>query len=109
MSLSTHVLDTALGRPVPNLAITLDHRDASAWQLICHTVTNIDGRTSAFPRELNPGIYRLHFDTAAHFERQGVAALHPFVEIAFTVTDPLTHLHVPLLLTANGYTTYRGS
>jgi len=48
-------------------------------------------------------------DTAEYFAAQKIASLYPFVEIVFTVTGPTQHYHIPLLLTANGYTTYRGS
>ncbi len=55
------------------------------------------------------GDYRLRFDTLPYFVAQGLTSLYPFVEIVFTVEDPEQHFHIPLLLTANGYTTYRGS
>ena len=109
MSLSTHVLDTHTGRPVPALTIVLEHLHASEWQLLTTVLTDENGRTRDFPADLHPGIYRLHFDTAPYFAQQGLFALHPFVEITFTIVDAAPHLHIPLLLTANGYTTYRGS
>ena len=59
--------------------------------------------------ELAVGIYRLRFATEGYFGRMGTVGLYPWVEIAFEVRDAMGHYHVPLLLTANGYTTYRGS
>ncbi len=58
---------------------------------------------------LETGLYRIRFDTAAYYEAQHLAGLYPYVEIAFEVRDSGQHYHIPLLLTANGYTTYRGS
>ena len=52
---------------------------------------------------------RIHFDTAAYFERNRLQGLYPYIEIVFTVSDEKQHYHIPLLLTANSYTTYRGS
>ena len=53
--------------------------------------------------------YRIHFETAAYYKRTPTRGLYPYVEIVFTVSDGEQHYHIPLLLTANGYTTYRGS
>jgi 5-hydroxyisourate hydrolase len=58
---------------------------------------------------LQSGIYRVNFETNAYFERNRVEGLYPYVEIVFRVSDSEQHYHIPLLLTANGYTTYRGS
>lgn len=110
MTLSTHILDTALGRPAPGIAVTLTHQQGPTWQHILTGETDPDGR-HRFPAEpaLTPGLYRLHFDTAAYFAAQGLTPLHPYIEITFHLTAAAAHLHIPLLLTANGYTTYRGS
>jgi len=59
--------------------------------------------------ELQARIYRVHFETNVYFERNRVEGLYPYVQIVFTVSDKEQHYHIPLLLTANGYTTYRGS
>lgn len=108
MGISTHVLDLWSGRPAVGVGLTL-----SVGQAVIRTaVTDADGRCkSLLPKgaALVAGMYRLRFDTAAYFDAHGVAGLYPFVEIAFEVRDPAEHFHIPLLLTANGYTTYRGS
>ena len=59
--------------------------------------------------ELPSGVYRLVFDTASYFDGLGVDGLYPVVEVTFQVRDGESHFHIPLLLSANGYTTYRGS
>jgi 5-hydroxyisourate hydrolase len=59
--------------------------------------------------ELTPGVYRLSFDTGSYFLSQRVTGLYPVVEVTFQVREGESHFHVPLLLSANGYTTYRGS
>ena len=119
MGLSTHILDTALGRPAAGVAVTLSQlsgdlrlsADLHSWQLIGSGHTDADGRCKTLLGEtsLEPVTYKLHFATAAYFAAAPLPSLYPFVEIVFTVTDAAQHHHIPLLLTANGYTTYRGS
>ena len=58
--------------------------------------------------ELPPGVYRLVFDTASYFDGLRGDSLYPVVEVTFQVRDGESHFHIPLLLSANGYTTYRG-
>ena len=96
---TTHVLDTTAGRPAAGIAVTLERGD----QVVASGTTDADGRIAGLgPERLDPGTYRLRFDTAAH------SGFFPEVVIAFVVADD-THLHVPLLLSPHGYTTYRGS
>lgn len=96
---STHVLDTALGRPAAGIAVALEHDEA----VVARGTTDRDGRIADLgPDRLQPGTYRLRFDTA------DLSAFFPEVLIAFVVADG-DHLHVPLLLSPHGYTTYRGS
>jgi 5-hydroxyisourate hydrolase len=112
MGISTHILDTALGRPAAEVPVTLAFMENGAWSPIKEAVTDTDGRCKYLlspTQTLQPGTYRLHFATAAYFERNRVEGLYPYVEIVFTVLDEKQHYHIPLLLTANGYTTYRGS
>jgi 5-hydroxyisourate hydrolase len=112
MGISTHILDTARGRPAAEVPIALSFFRNEHWQVLSENKTDADGRC----RQLLPegaafeiGIYRVRFDTAAYYETQRLAGLYPYVEIAFEVRDSQQHFHIPLLLTANGYTTYRGS
>jgi len=111
MGLSTHILDTALGKPAVGVALVLWQETAEGWSEIGRGSTDPDGRcrTLLGERALETATYKLRFETAPYFARQKTAALHPFVEIVFTVADPSQHYHIPLLITANGYTTYRGS
>jgi 5-hydroxyisourate hydrolase len=112
MGISTHILDTALGRPAAAVPVTLAFMENGAWSLINEAVTDADGRCKHLlppTQTLQPGTYRIHFETAAYFERNRLQGLYPYIEIVFTVSDNEQHYHIPLLLTANGYTTYRGS
>ncbi len=111
MGLSTHILDTALGRPVPGVAVALLLQEGDAWITVGRGVTDADGRCRSLlgTEPLLAAVYKLRFETAPWFAAQGLASLFPFVEIAFQPSAPATHHHIPLLLTANGYTTYRGS
>lgn len=111
MSLSTHILDTAIGRPAANVSLTLSQLDGETWRLIGSSQTDPDGRCKTLlgDHALHAATYKIHFHTAAYFHHLGLTSLYPFVEIVFTVTDPAQHYHIPLLLTGNGYTTYRGS
>ena len=99
-TLSTHVLDTALGQPAPGIAVRLESRDGDTLDL---GTTDADGRIGSLGGELGLGSYVLRFDTAAY-----VAGFFPEVVIVFTIADERHH-HVPLLLSPYGYSTYRGS
>jgi 5-hydroxyisourate hydrolase len=109
--ITTHVLDTAAGRPGKAIAIELERDDGGTWHRVGAGVTDDDGRlrtlTPAGP--VDPGAYRLRFHTAAYFAAHHQAAFFPIVEIQFTVVDGAQHHHVPLLLSPYGYSTYRGS
>jgi 5-hydroxyisourate hydrolase len=109
--ITTHVLDTAAGKPGAGIAIELDHADpAGAWQLVGAGVTDDDGRLRTLTAAaVDPGTYRIRFATAAYFAVRGVTGFFPAVEIQFTVGDGAQHYHVPLLLSPFGYSTYRGS
>lgn len=113
MGLSTHILDTSQGRPAAGIEVKLLQESGDAWREIGRGVTDADGRCRALlgERELERATYKLRFEVAPYLAAQTItiSSLYPFVEIAFTVTDPLQHYHIPLLIAANGYTTYRGS
>ena len=111
MSLSTHILDTALGRPAANIAITLSQLDGETWHEIGNARTDADGRCNDLlgDRFYPATQYKLRFHTAPYFHAQHLPTLYPYIEIIFLITDPTQHHHIPLLLAANGYTTYRGS
>jgi len=112
MGISTHILDTAIGRPAAKVAVSLARHEQGHWLLLSESQTDADGRARQLLPEniaLQAGLYRIRFETAAYYESQHLAGLYPYVEIAFEVRDSQGHYHIPLLLTANGYTTYRGS
>jgi 5-hydroxyisourate hydrolase len=111
--ISTHVLDTARGKPASGVPVRLERQEASgAWHTLASASTNEDGRCAQLLPEddaSGPGVYRLTFDTAAYFATQNVDGLYPNVMISFRVREGESHFHIPLLLSPNGYTTYRGS
>jgi 5-hydroxyisourate hydrolase len=111
MGISTHILDTALGRPAAEVAVLLARWEQEHWLVLCEAKTDADGRCKLLSTDapLRTGLYRIRFETAAYYQAQHIAGLYPYVEIAFEVRDAEQHYHIPLLLTANGYTTYRGS
>jgi len=110
--ITTHVLDTSIGKPGQGIAITLSQQNEEGnWQILASGVTNEDGRISNLlpsDKVLDPGIYMMFFETGAYFKRMGTDGFYPFAQIAFEVKDD-AHYHVPLLLNPFGYSTYRGS
>jgi 5-hydroxyisourate hydrolase len=109
--ITTHVLDTARGRPGQAIAVELELADGAGWRAIGAGTTDDDGRlrTLTPPGPVAPGTYRLRFHTGAYLTAHHGAAFFPVVEIAFAVGDGAQHYHVPLLLSPYGYSTYRGS
>jgi 5-hydroxyisourate hydrolase len=103
--ISTHVLDTALGRPAGGVEVTLSEPDGATHR----SVTDGEGRIAALTTgPLPPGVYRITFDTAKYFAATVQRGFYPEVSIVFTV-ETQCHHHVPLLLSPFGYSTYRGS
>jgi 5-hydroxyisourate hydrolase len=111
--ISTHVLDTALGKPAENVPVRLEGRRIDGrWLTLGSSDTDADGRCAQMLTDSQPaaeGLYRLVFDTATYYAAQNVSGLYPVVEITFEVRKGESHCHIPLLLSPNGYTTYRGS
>lgn len=111
--ISTHVLDTSCGKPAASVPVRLERQEAPGkWGLLGSELTDQDGRCGELlpdQKALVAGLYRLTFDTATYFAAQKIHALYPLVEITFQVRDGESHFHIPLLLSPNGYTTYRGS
>jgi 5-hydroxyisourate hydrolase len=108
--LSTHVLDTARGRPAAGVRISVELRDGDGWRDLGGGVTDADGRVPTLvDGPLQAGTHRLTFETGAWFRAQGTAGFYPEVTVVFQVEDPGAHHHVPLLLSPFGYSTYRGS
>lgn len=112
MGISTHVLDTAIGRPAADVGVKLAHLDANgAWRRIAEGVTDADGRVAPLvtDADLVPGDWRITFATGAYFDARGERSFHPSVTIDFRVDDATQHYHVPLLTSAWSWSTYRGS
>jgi 5-hydroxyisourate hydrolase len=111
--ISTHVLDTAKGKPAAGVPVSLERQESSGkWLSLGLSQTDQDGRCGELLPDgavLVEGVYRLTFDTASYFATCGVDGLYPAVEILFRVRTGEKHFHIPLLLSPNGYTTYRGS
>jgi 5-hydroxyisourate hydrolase len=111
-AITTHVLDTSLGRPAAGIRVSLEQRVAGAWREVGRGATDADGRCRTLMAdgvELVAGTYRLIFDTGRYFQDLEIPAFHPDVTITFTAAPGESHYHVPLLLSPFGYTTYRGS
>lgn len=109
--ITTHVLDTALGRPAAGVPITLERAAGASWAPVGSGVTDADGRLRTLTPQgpVEPGTYRIRFDTATYFSSTSTTGFFPVVEIQFLVHDGAQHYHVPLLLSPFGFSTYRGS
>ena len=114
--LTTHVLDTARGKPAAGMAIALSIRDGDGFRLLKTTVTNGDGRTDEpliAGDRLTAGVYELTFAAGAYFRGLGEPLPSPpfldEVAIRFGIADAEGNYHVPLLVSPYGYSTYRGS
>jgi 5-hydroxyisourate hydrolase len=112
MTISTHVLDTSIGRPAASIIVQLQRQTGTAWAVVSKAVTDKDGRVAAlFPPSSAAGAggYRLIFEVGDYFHARGVESFYGKVSIDFVVRDAAAHYHVPLLLSPYGYSTYRGS
>jgi len=109
--ITTHILDTERGRPVAGVEVTLAKWVGDKFETIKSSATNTDGRVEQWqePLQVEAGIYQLQFTTANYFAGLGVTSFYPHVVISFEIKNPAEHFHVPLLLSAHGYSTYRGS
>ena len=106
-TLSTHVLDTALGRPAEGVRVTLER----GAEVLASGVTDADGRVrewSGAGTEFQPGAYRLRFWVEEYFTKGGRDFFYTEITVNFKVASE-PHYHVPLLLSPFGYSTYRGS
>lgn len=116
-AITTHVLDTSIGRPAAGLRVVLERRGKnSEWRILGQGKTDEDGRQRTLMDDhtaLEAGTYRLVFETREYFEARGAHTLYPSVIITFEVVEDgagqAARYHIPLLLGPFGYTTYRGS
>jgi 5-hydroxyisourate hydrolase len=105
---TTHVLDTALGRPAPGIEVHLESIADGHCHKLASAITDSDGRCGSLAANIPAGVYRLTFLTGAYFARQNRASIYPEITITFICSGE-GHYHLPLLLSDNSYTTYRGS
>ncbi len=109
-TVSTHVLDTSLGRPAAGVPVRLEHLTGGVPSPVAQASTDDDGRVRELgPAGLRPGTYRVVFDTAAYFARSGQRTFYPEVAISFLIDSAGGHYHVPLVLSPFAYSTYRGT
>ncbi|MFD2786759.1 hydroxyisourate hydrolase [Hymenobacter rubripertinctus] len=113
--LSTHVLDISRGIPAPGVTVRLEKYDAAqkSWHAVAEQKTDAAGRIGDFlptagQKTPQTGMYKLTFLTQPYFAAQQQASFYPYIEVVFELKDG-AHYHVPITLSAFGYTTYRGS
>lgn len=109
--LSTHILDINKGLPAKEVSITLYKLNpANEWVKAASKITDENGRIPDFlpANKDNAGTYKLKFETEPYFQEQGLKSIYPFVEIVFKI-EGNSHYHIPITMSANGYSTYRGS
>lgn len=110
--ITTHVLDTARGKPAADIQLSLHRREAQGWHELASGVTNADGRVAGLLPDdlvLEAGDYRMHFSTEAYFQKQQLTVFYPYVDIVFRLDSSGDHHHIPLLLSPFAYSSYRGS
>ena len=107
-AITTHVLDVVLGKPAAAVAVRLEKLDGDAWAVISDSATDADGRCRDLADSAAAGTYRLTFRTGAYLQQQGRSSIYPEISLVFVLSGD-KHYHLPLLLSDNSYTTYRGS
>ncbi len=106
--ITTHVLDTVHGKPAAGISIRLERRQGGGWNEVAASATDADGRCRELAGDAPPGTYRLTLATGAYFASAGRNSIYPEIAIVFECTGE-AHYHLPVLLSDNSYTTYRGS
>ena len=110
--LSSHILDVSKGLPVSGVKIKLEkYNDKNKmWSFVEEKKTDTNGRIADFLRSEkdNLGIFKLTYYTSEYFKRDDIESFYPFIEVVFEIRDK-NHYHVPITLSAYGYSTYRGS
>jgi len=107
-AISTHVLDAVLGKPATGIAVRLERNSDQGWMNLAESATDNDGRCNKFAFVNSAGTYRFIFAVGEYFSRLGRKSIYPEIAVTFVV-DGEGHYHIPLLLSDNSYTTYRGS
>lgn len=108
-AITTHILNLDAGKPAANVRVTLHRLNSDAP--IASGMTDVDGRIMQWENdfELQAGAYKLYFAIGDWYLQQGKNSFYPEIQISFQVVNVQEHYHVPLLLNAYGYSTYRGS
>ncbi|MDA6070074.1 hydroxyisourate hydrolase [Flavobacterium sp. AC] len=110
--LSSHILDVSKGEPVRGVTIKLEqyNEETKKWSFTDEKKTDSNGRITDFlnSQQSNLGIYKLTYFTADYFKKSGIDSFYPFIEVVFQIKDQ-NHYHVPITLSAYGYSTYRGN
>lgn len=107
-AITTHVLDAVLGKPAEGISVQLEKHLDDRWIAIGDGHTDRDGRCRELCLDAGDGIYRLTFVLAPYFSRLARISIYPEIIVTFHV-DGSQHYHIPVLLSDNSYTTYRGS
>lgn len=111
-TLSVHILNQQTGIPSKDVAVTLEKQQSTGWAMLAHGKTDNDGRIkSLYPedQDMQPGVYKVTFKTGDYFNSEKLSSFFPEVPVLFTVTKTNEKLHIPLLLSQYGYSTYKGS
>lgn len=110
--LSSHILDVSKGIPAPGVTIQLEKysNQTKMWTVVDKKVTDKNGRVGDFlsNENSNLGIYKLTYMTSPYFKSMNTESFYPWVEVVFEITNK-DHYHVPITLSAYGYSTYRGN
>lgn len=106
--ITTHVLDAVLGKPAAKVRVRLERRDDGRWFGVTASATDDDGRCRDLCADAAPGVYRITFEVGEYLAGQGRSGIYPEICITFNCAGG-EHYHLPLLLSDNSYTTYRGS
>lgn len=110
--LSSHILDVSKGLPASGVTIKLEKMNEKnkKWIFVDEKITDKNGRISDFlsSEKNNNGIYKLTYFTSDYFKENNAESFYPFIEVVFQIKDE-THYHVPITLSAFGYSTYRGN
>lgn len=108
--LSSHILDISKGIPVSGVSIQLEqfNEQTKKWLFVDKKQTDVNGRITDFldSQKTNLGIYKLTYYTADYFKKNNTESFYPFIEVVFQIKDQ-NHYHVPITLSAHGYSTYR--
>ena len=107
-AITTHVLDTVLGKPAAGIRVRLEQYLKGSWNLVGQGSTDADGRCRDLASNPERGNFRLTFATGEYLAGQRRSTIYPEVIVTFEFSGN-AHFHLPLLLSYNSYTTYRGS